>query len=95
MNYGSAQVAQDPDQKSILKELDLRFQEVIKEEGSVIIDIEDRLHSILNCRTPPSEDKKPSPVISDALGQMRDHIDQVAMNNIRLIKILNHLSKII
>jgi len=101
MNYSNNQsAAQQPYMDEQLSEKAFesamgKLKSINNETSSYCYQIEEKLHNILNMREPQKEIANPIPSISDFASDLNNEL-QAADNNLRrLIKIYDHLNKII
>jgi len=73
-----------------------RLSKANAEQSSLLYEIEEKLHCVLNLRTPPSDKKgieRPEP--NDFTQAMNKQLDSLAANNDRLNTVLNHIKKLV
>lgn len=65
-------------------------------QANTINQIQDKLHNLINLRTPQTEqDKKPTPVIGDFKAAMEEEYSKISSNCYKLDDLLTHLNKIV
>lgn len=82
-------------QQSLLIEFTGRFSKELQKQSIMIDQIQDRLHEIVNKRTPEKENDDTKMDMPDISSKLMDSQGKLEANNIRLERILNHLSAII
>lgn len=82
---------------SVLKSLANRLQDINTFQSSLLSDIENRLHDILNRRPPaiPAEQQKPQPGADDFTQVANMECEKLLSANQRLENIMKHLTEII
>lgn len=72
-----------------------RLKALNSENVSILRNIEDKLHSILNLRSPEEKGEGKQAEMTDYIGQVQQQLDYYQSHCERAAKLLNHLSEII
>lgn len=81
--------------EALLQEFGNKFSNANDIQSSLLNTIEDKLHNILNKRTPQTEGKQEAPNISDFISMADSQLRRLALQNNRLEAILSHLNQIV
>lgn len=90
-NYGNAPQAE-------LQSIHSRLSTQNSDYVTILNEIEDRLHSILNLRQPQVESKDsrpPTPLAPDMVSQLHEQLNYLSSHNKRLQQVLDHIRKLI
>lgn len=84
-----------PQQQELLKDFGNRFTHLNNMQANLLASIEDKLHNILNRRSPENPAKAESPGITDFITMADGQLLRLTSQNYRLEAILSHLAQII
>jgi len=74
-----------------------RLNNLNDNQSGLLNQIEDKLHSILNLRSPSGQDMKgvEKPMLTDFVSKQKEQLERLAYNTSRLESFLKHLDQIV